>query len=442
MHSRPQYGVRSPILAYVACFVAGGATIGTASYAFHLSTGGATAKLAGRFQLTRPPGVLADAERRERHRAVMKSKTGAAATVEPSVISRVDTSKIDVAALEQADSAQTVVDDSADRDAGLTPEPWLPGRPDTYRTVCVRLCDGAFTPVSFSTTRDHLKTDAARCQAGCAVPTRLFYSKAGTVEADDLIDLNGALYSDLPNAHKFRTSYDASCSCHGQPWDEASYARHRELAAQSVAADQDLSRNQTQIAQSLESGAGSAVPVAQSVPTTGYRSSATSTTVVRGKEVVVDVAALATGSVRQMIASTARVPADLPVVQNSAPKVLEEARPVVLPTPREVALVERPLKLGPVRDTAKPVSVLGTRPSKIGGIAKTVAAKGPAPVAPKKHVVATANRLARPSNVVVAQQVARPSSRDWIAGVRGNARAQREFRSTDYWRLSFWEPRN
>jgi hypothetical protein len=41
---------------------------------------------------------------------------------------------------------------------------------DTYRTVCVRLCDGFFWPVSFATTKLGLKRDDETCQAACESP--------------------------------------------------------------------------------------------------------------------------------------------------------------------------------------------------------------------------------------------------------------------------------
>ena len=40
----------------------------------------------------------------------------------------------------------------------------------TYRTICVRLCDGYFFPVSFSTLPNHFPRDADICQQKCAAP--------------------------------------------------------------------------------------------------------------------------------------------------------------------------------------------------------------------------------------------------------------------------------
>src|SRR5262249_40622865 len=54
----------------------------------------------------------------------------------------------------------------------------------TYRTLCVRLCDGYYFPVSFSTLPNHFGRDAEQCQAQCAAPAELYYHQnpGGAVE--------------------------------------------------------------------------------------------------------------------------------------------------------------------------------------------------------------------------------------------------------------------
>src|SRR5262245_38061244 len=54
----------------------------------------------------------------------------------------------------------------------------------TYRTLCVRLCDGYYFPVSFSTLPNHFQRDADLCQSQCAAPAELFYHQnpGGSVE--------------------------------------------------------------------------------------------------------------------------------------------------------------------------------------------------------------------------------------------------------------------
>src|SRR5687767_1671517 len=37
----------------------------------------------------------------------------------------------------------------------------------TYRTLCVRSCDGYYCPISYSTTREHFSADQEACQRMC-----------------------------------------------------------------------------------------------------------------------------------------------------------------------------------------------------------------------------------------------------------------------------------
>ncbi len=90
-------------------------------------------------------------------------------------------------------------------------------------TVCVRTCDGSFFPVSYFGPGSRKDTLAGICQSQCPNAKVELYSfpLGGTI--DEAVSSTGEPYSDLPNAHKFEQSYDASCSCRGtgQTWDEA-----------------------------------------------------------------------------------------------------------------------------------------------------------------------------------------------------------------------------
>lgn len=100
----------------------------------------------------------------------------------------------------------------------------------TFRTMCVRLCDGYYWPVSFSTTPERFQRDAGVCQSSCAAPARLFvYGNPGQ-DLTNMKDLSGRRYSSLPAASKFKTSYNPSCSCKAQPWQQASKTRHQMYA--------------------------------------------------------------------------------------------------------------------------------------------------------------------------------------------------------------------
>jgi hypothetical protein len=97
----------------------------------------------------------------------------------------------------------------------------------TYRTLCVRLCDGFYFPVSDSTRREQLSADAKQCEQRCPTRSRLFVHRNPGEDADAMVDLQGRPYRNLPNALLYQTKYVADCNCHGNPWDEAALDRHR-----------------------------------------------------------------------------------------------------------------------------------------------------------------------------------------------------------------------
>ena len=107
-------------------------------------------------------------------------------------------------------------------------------QPDSglYRTVCVRLCDGYYFPISFSTTRSRFGRDEQVCQSQCSSEARLFYHSSRDPNAEDLRDRNGNRYEDLANAFVYRTTYDRSCQCRPEPWSEEARQRHASYAAE------------------------------------------------------------------------------------------------------------------------------------------------------------------------------------------------------------------
>jgi hypothetical protein len=100
----------------------------------------------------------------------------------------------------------------------------------TYRTLCVRLCDGYYFPISPATPQSRFARDADACSASCGSEARLFYhpSIAGNVE--NMVDLTGLAYSALPNAFKYRQALVPGCACRPQPWSDAERERHRAYA--------------------------------------------------------------------------------------------------------------------------------------------------------------------------------------------------------------------
>ena len=100
----------------------------------------------------------------------------------------------------------------------------------TYRTLCVRLCDGFYFPVSGAAPQSRFTRDAEACNASCGAEARLFYHPSVGGNADTMVDLTGMAYSALPNAFKYRQALVPSCRCRPQPWSDAERERHRAYA--------------------------------------------------------------------------------------------------------------------------------------------------------------------------------------------------------------------
>ena len=101
----------------------------------------------------------------------------------------------------------------------------------TYFTVCVRLCDGYFFPISTSTTRENFERDAEACSSQCAAPAKLFVYDASGGELETMTDVEGKPYSGLANAFLFRTKYSASCKCRAHPWEQQALLLHKTYAS-------------------------------------------------------------------------------------------------------------------------------------------------------------------------------------------------------------------
>jgi hypothetical protein len=94
----------------------------------------------------------------------------------------------------------------------------------TYRTVCVRTCDGGYFPISFTTSPARFADDERQCKALCpATEAELYAYRNPGEDINQAVSTNGAPYTALPNAFKFRTEFNPSCACKapGQTWSEA-----------------------------------------------------------------------------------------------------------------------------------------------------------------------------------------------------------------------------
>jgi hypothetical protein len=94
----------------------------------------------------------------------------------------------------------------------------------TYRTVCVRSCDGAYFPISFATVPARFPDDEKTCKNLCpAAEATLFAYRNPGEDMSQAVSINGQPYSSSPNAFHYRQEFNPSCSCKaaGQTWADA-----------------------------------------------------------------------------------------------------------------------------------------------------------------------------------------------------------------------------
>jgi len=94
----------------------------------------------------------------------------------------------------------------------------------TFRTVCVRTCDGYYFPISYSTVPSKFAEDERLCQRLCPASEVALYSHRNPGEdVTQAVSSSGRSYSELPNALSYRKQFNPACSCRapGQSWAEA-----------------------------------------------------------------------------------------------------------------------------------------------------------------------------------------------------------------------------
>ena len=80
------------------------------------------------------------------------------------------------------------------------------------RTLCVRVCDGYYFPISNGTRRSRYAIDAAVCQSMYAAEgqAELFVQSSGA-DVKRAVSLSGKRYADQDYAFGYREAYDAAC---------------------------------------------------------------------------------------------------------------------------------------------------------------------------------------------------------------------------------------
>jgi hypothetical protein len=98
------------------------------------------------------------------------------------------------------------------------------GQSGTFRTVCVRTCDGAYFPISFATMPARFPDDERACKAQCPATEATLYAYRNPGEdVSQAVSISGQPYSQMPNAFRYRQEFNPSCACKaaGQTWSDA-----------------------------------------------------------------------------------------------------------------------------------------------------------------------------------------------------------------------------
>jgi len=100
------------------------------------------------------------------------------------------------------------------------PDAGPPAPSGTYKTLCVRTCDGFYFPISYATTPNRFAEDAQACQRLCPASEAVLYSHPTSGDVNQAVSTSGRLYTELPNAFAYRKQLNPSCSCKsaGQTW--------------------------------------------------------------------------------------------------------------------------------------------------------------------------------------------------------------------------------
>ena len=100
----------------------------------------------------------------------------------------------------------------------------------SYRTLCVRMCDGYYWPISYATRRSGFYHDANVCRSSCGEEARLFFHGSRDRDTKEMVDISGRNYTKLPTAYLYRKKTVDACKCKPEPWTQTELDRHRVYA--------------------------------------------------------------------------------------------------------------------------------------------------------------------------------------------------------------------
>lgn len=111
-------------------------------------------------------------------------------------------------------------DDEADYSGQQVEDPFADQNQNgngTIRTVCVRLSDGYYWPVSYATLPDYIPQDQQTCEAECpAQQVELYYYQNPGQGPEQMVSVSGTAYTSLPTAFAYRKQFDLTNGCKPQ----------------------------------------------------------------------------------------------------------------------------------------------------------------------------------------------------------------------------------
>lgn len=124
-----------------------------------------------------------------------------------------------------------------------------------YRTMCVRLCDGFYFPISFSTSSSRFKDDEARCRDTCSAPAELYVYRNPGESVDQMVSpATGRRYTDLPSAFRNRKQYIRGCSCKADEYSVDEIARSEQALKEAALAKKASAKTPHQRARPTPAG--------------------------------------------------------------------------------------------------------------------------------------------------------------------------------------------
>jgi hypothetical protein len=117
--------------------------------------------------------------------------------------------------LEQIFGVRTYSEDGTRVGTEFEPDARFSDRYGTFRTLCVRSCDGYYFPISFSTVAERFFEDEQSCQRMCpGAQAELFFHRMPSQDSEDMISYRTEEpYASLPNAFAYRKALKSECTC-------------------------------------------------------------------------------------------------------------------------------------------------------------------------------------------------------------------------------------